>query len=94
MRFAESEGFEPPVQLPVHRISSATRSTTPAAFQKIWRKVNTFSSYFDNLPRKLFSQRFQGFGRQIQQWVDRNFIPYGMFHPNLGDDAALRKHSG
>ena len=29
---AESEGFEPPVQLPVHRISSAARSTTPAAF--------------------------------------------------------------
>ena len=31
-RSAESEGFEPPVQLPVHRISSAARSTTPAAF--------------------------------------------------------------
>lgn len=29
---AESEGFEPPVQLPVHRISSAARSTTPASF--------------------------------------------------------------
>lgn len=29
---AESEGFEPPVPLPVHRISSAARSTTPAAF--------------------------------------------------------------
>ena len=29
---AESEGFEPPVQLPVHRISSAARSTTLAAF--------------------------------------------------------------
>lgn len=29
---AESEGFEPPVQLPVHRISSAAHSTTPAAF--------------------------------------------------------------
>ena len=28
--FAEREGFEPPVQLPVHRISSAARSTTPA----------------------------------------------------------------
>ena len=27
---AEREGFEPPVQLPVHRISSAARSTTPA----------------------------------------------------------------
>ena len=31
-RFAEREGFEPPVQLPVHRISSAARSTTPAPF--------------------------------------------------------------
>ena len=30
--FAEREGFEPPVQLPVHRISSAARSTTPASF--------------------------------------------------------------
>ena len=29
---AESEGFEPPVQLPVHLISSQARSTTPAAF--------------------------------------------------------------
>ena len=29
---AESEGFEPPEQLPVHRISSAARSTTPATF--------------------------------------------------------------
>ena len=30
--FAEREGFEPPEQLPVHRISSAARSTTPASF--------------------------------------------------------------
>ncbi len=30
--FAESEGFEPPDQLPGHRISSAARSTTPATF--------------------------------------------------------------
>ena len=29
--FAEREGFEPPEQLPVHRISSAARSTTPAS---------------------------------------------------------------
>ncbi len=29
---AEKEGFEPPEQLPVHRISSAARSTTPAFF--------------------------------------------------------------
>ena len=32
---AESEGFEPPVQLPVHRISSAARSTTPASLQYV-----------------------------------------------------------
>ena len=32
---AEREGFEPPVQLPVHRISSAARSTTPASLQYI-----------------------------------------------------------
>ena len=32
LALAESEGFEPPVQLPVHRISSAARSTTPATF--------------------------------------------------------------
>ena len=31
--FAEREGFEPPEQLPVHRISSAARSTTPASLQ-------------------------------------------------------------
>ena len=29
--YAEREGFEPPEQLPVHRISSAARSTTPAS---------------------------------------------------------------
>ena len=34
---AEREGFEPPVQLPVHRISSAARSTTPASFQCVLR---------------------------------------------------------
>ena len=32
--WAEREGFEPPEQLPVHRISSAARSTTPASFLK------------------------------------------------------------
>ena len=30
---AERQGFEPWEQLPVHRISSAARSTTPASFQ-------------------------------------------------------------
>lgn len=33
---AESEGFEPPVQLPVHRISSAAHSTTLAAFPVVY----------------------------------------------------------
>ena len=31
---AEREGFEPPVQLPVHRISSAAQSTTLASLLK------------------------------------------------------------
>ena len=35
---AEREGFEPPVQLPVHRISSAARSTTPASFLESTQK--------------------------------------------------------
>ena len=35
MLFAEREGFEPPVQLPVHRISSAARSTTPASLRDL-----------------------------------------------------------
>ena len=34
---AEREGFEPPVQLPVHRISSAARSTTPASLRFLAR---------------------------------------------------------
>lgn len=32
---AESKGFEPLVQLPVHRISSAAHSTTLAAFPQL-----------------------------------------------------------
>ena len=39
---AESEGFEPPVQLPVHRISSAAHSTTLAAFQSDRKVTNYF----------------------------------------------------
>ncbi len=31
---AERQGFEPWEQLPVHRISSAARSTTPASFRR------------------------------------------------------------
>ena len=40
--FAEKEGFEPPEQLPVHRISSAARSTTPASFRDFACKVTLF----------------------------------------------------
>ena len=32
-REAERQGFEPWEQLPVHRISSAARATTPASFR-------------------------------------------------------------
>ena len=32
INLAERQGFEPWEQLPVHRISSAARSTTPASF--------------------------------------------------------------
>ena len=44
---AESEGFEPPEQLPVHRISSAARSTTPATFLD-WTKNSTFTAWNSN----------------------------------------------
>src|SRR5262245_29859769 len=36
---AEREGFEPPVRLPVLRISSAARSTTLPPLRKPWRLV-------------------------------------------------------
>ena len=58
-RGAEREGFEPPVQLPVHRISSAARSTTPASFLKVAAKVmlfhgfaNIFLLHFPDITRK------------------------------------------
>ena len=38
---AERQGFEPWEQLPVHRISSAARSTTPASFRL--RRYNIFT---------------------------------------------------
>ena len=41
--FAEKQGFEPWEQLPVHRISSAARSTTPASFLKPSAKLRLFS---------------------------------------------------
>ncbi len=37
---AEKEGFEPPVRLPVHRISSAAHSTTLTFFRKKQSKKN------------------------------------------------------
>ena len=37
---AESEGFEPPVPLPVLLISNQTRSTTPAALCVIGKPAN------------------------------------------------------
>ena len=37
---AERQGFEPWEQLPVHRISSAARSTTPASF--LWVLQNKY----------------------------------------------------
>lgn len=39
---AERQGFEPWEQLPVHRISSAARSTTPAPFLFLRCKYTNF----------------------------------------------------
>ncbi len=58
---AEREGFEPPEQLPVHRISSAARSTTPASF--LWsysrgvpqKRVQIYEKIF--LPNKLLAKK-------------------------------------
>ena len=49
---AESEGFEPPVQLPVHRISSAAHSTTLAAF--LFYKGCVGNKEFLHTPRLFF----------------------------------------
>ena len=50
---AERQGFEPWEQLPVHRISSAARSTTPASFlvfgcksNGFWDKLYLFCRFF------------------------------------------------
>ncbi len=49
--FAEREGFEPSEQLPVHRISSAARSTTPASFLYFgWANIQTFRFRCISLP--------------------------------------------
>ena len=40
--FAERGGFEPSEQLPVHRISSAARSTTPASLLSDCKYSNYF----------------------------------------------------
>ena len=43
MFIAERQGFEPWEQLPVHRISSAARSTTPASLQNfVSPTINTW----------------------------------------------------
>lgn len=48
---AEREGFDPPVQLPVRRISSAVRSSTPASFHRMTARWYGFflnyASYFE-----------------------------------------------
>ena len=56
---AERQGFEPWEQLPVHRISSAARSTTPASFltslvvpwlgQRRCKYMNFYLSLFSNI---------------------------------------------
>ena len=50
---AESEGFEPPVQLPVHRISSAAHSTTLAAFLRS-SFASTMRENLNRCPSKAF----------------------------------------
>ena len=45
MFIAERQGFEPWEQLPVHRISSAARSTTPASFRRKIIIFETLTSY-------------------------------------------------
>ena len=52
--FAEKEGFEPPVPLPVHRISSAARSTTLALLLSNYRSKNKritlhFNPFFETV---------------------------------------------
>ena len=41
---AEREGFETPEQLPVHRISSAARSTTPASLLVVLALITVCNS--------------------------------------------------
>ena len=59
---AESEGFEPPEQLPVHRISSAARSTTPATFLtflKSGAKVVNYRYHCHFASKKVFRRTCQ-----------------------------------
>ena len=44
---AERQGFEPWEQLPVHRISSAARSTTPASFLSVHWCKSTIEFLFE-----------------------------------------------
>ena len=56
---AESEGFEPPEQLPVHRISSAARSTTPATFLKSGAKVVNYRYQYHFAEKKVEASMHQ-----------------------------------
>ena len=60
---AESEGFEPPVQLPVHRISSAARSTTPASLRSFQRANVQIIFYHPTFRRQ-------------KKCIRRIFLPY------------------
>ena len=56
---AEMEGFEPPVQLPTHRISSAAHSTTLAHLQSKGKQAGLFNHQHgskNQVPKSHFSQ--------------------------------------
>lgn len=57
---AESEGFEPPVQLPVHRISSAAHSTTLAAFLRSSFASTNVGKFKFVVPSKAFFSNKKG----------------------------------
>ena len=64
--FAEREGFEPPVQLPVHRISSAARSTTPAPLLVLPFSISE-CKYIDNFLIQTNLTHFFSFIYQIRR---------------------------
>ena len=65
-RSAEREGFEPPVQLPVHRISSAARSTTPAPLLVLPFLISE-CKYIDNFLIQTNLTHFFSFIHQIRR---------------------------